>query len=441
MRPRDVSRQQAVLKKGGGIMADLEALRQSLDGFLEDAFGEIESEDEEHLKFLLKNPKRKITVEIPIRLTSGHLRVFHGYRVQHNDYRGPFKGGLRFSEKVDEEHFEILASLMTWKTALVDIPFGGAKGGINCNPKELDPVDLERIAKRFVEQVAMLIGPDFDIPAPDMGTGSREMGWIFEAYSRIHGYRPAIVTGKDLQIGGIIGRREATGRGVAMVSRWAAEEEGIDLQGSRVVIQGIGNVASEAAADLWHHGMQVIAVSDRENTLYSAEGLDMKRLIALVYEGSKRRPLKEVVESLPQTELRPSTDILSIECDILIPAAIEGVITKDNVDSIHTRMVVEGANIPVTRDAEAALIERDIPVIPDILANAGGVIVSYFEWCQNNQGLRWKEEMVQEELQQILQNAWHATVTYKKTHEVSYRQAAYAIAVDRVKQALCIRGV
>ena len=422
-------------------MAELKVLKNTLDQFLEDGFGHVESEDEEHLKFLLKNPKRKITVEIPIRLSSGHLRVFHGYRVQHNDYRGPFKGGLRFSEKVDESHFEILASLMTWKTALVDIPFGGAKGGINCNPRELDETDLERIAKRFVEQVHMLIGPDFDIPAPDMGTGAREMGWIFEAYTRIHGYRPAVVTGKDLQIGGIVGRREATGQGVAMVTCWAADEEGIDIKGSKVVIQGIGNVASEAALELDQRGMQVIAVSDREHLLHAPDGLDMKRLVSLVYDGAKRRPLKEIAESLPQAELKPAKGIFGMPCDILIPAAIEGVITEDNAKDLQTRMVVEGANIPVTYAAERILLERDIPVIPDILANAGGVVVSYFEWCQNNQGFRWLRDEVQQQLQRVLQDAWHATVTYKKTHEASYRQAAYAIAIDRVKQALCIRGV
>lgn len=419
----------------------MDNLNRTLHHFLDQAFAATGCQSDDHLLFLLKNPQRKISVEIPLQGHDGRLRVFRGHRVQHNASRGPFKGGLRFSESIDLAHFEVLASLMTWKTALVDIPFGGAKGGINCSPRDLSAAELETLTKRFVEKVHMLIGPDFDIPAPDMGTGAREMGWIFEAFTKVNGFKPGVVTGKDTQIGGIQGRREATGKGVALVTQWAAEDLGLDLKGARIAIQGFGNVGSVAADHLARRGAKIVAISDRSACLYAADGLDIPAIIQAVFENGSTRLLKDVAVDLAgDVEVKPSTELYSCQCDIFVPAAVEGVLTKETASALQAQLVVEAANIPTTREGEDALQTKGVRVVPDILANAGGVVVSYFEWCQNHQRFRWDNDKVDRELELTLSGAWQSIKEYCARDGISYREAAYRIAVNRVRKAIEIRG-
>jgi len=415
-------------------------LQKTIDGFLDQAFRHVGCETDQQLILLLKKPQRKLTVEIPLKLRDGSIRVFHGYRVQHNSARGPFKGGLRYSEKVDAEQLEVLASLMTWKTALVNVPFGGAKGGINCNPAELSAEDLETLTKRFIEKIHMLIGPDLDIPAPDMGTGAKEMGWIFEAYSKIHRYQPAVVTGKDLQIGGTIGRREATGKGLAMVTAWAANEEKIDIKKARVAIQGFGNVGREVAQRLKNQGAKIVAISDHLGGLYAENGLDIEHIISLAFQEYPHRPLHELAKEFENVDVIASDSPLFVDCEILIPAAVESVLNQDTASRVKAKLIIEAANIPTTYDAEMIFKERGIPIIPDILANAGGVVVSYFEWSQNYQRFQWNEERVDKELERVLAEAWNEVLIERKSSKSSYREAAYIIAVERVRQAINIRG-
>ncbi|MFW7379840.1 MAG: Glu/Leu/Phe/Val family dehydrogenase [Oligoflexus sp.] len=422
-------------------MSDTQDLLEStLNSYLDRAFHEIGCATDKHIALLLKNPQRKVTVEIPLKLQDGTIQVFHGYRVQHNSARGPFKGGLRFHENVNIGQFDILASLMTWKTALVNVPFGGAKGGINCNPHDLAPADLETITKRFVEKIHMMIGPALDIPAPDLGSGAREMGWIFEAYSKMLGYQPAVVTGKDLQIGGIRGRREATGKGVALVSAWAAEEEGINIEGARVAIQGFGNVGRETALFLMDQGAKIVAISDRHGGLFAEDGLDIRRIIDLAFSQQPHRPLHDLAREFRGVETLESDGPLFTICDILIPAAIEAVLNEETAPKVQTRLIVEAANIPTTYDAEMIFKDKAIPIIPDILANAGGVIVSYFEWSQNYQRFSWDQSRVQHELERVLEQAWADLLKERKSRKCSYRDAAYIVAVQRVKEAMEIRG-
>jgi len=415
----------------------------SIKQFLEDAFSRCNCLEDEHIKILLQNPQRKIEVEIPLRRENGQITVFRGFRIQHNDARGPFKGGLRFHPDADMEHFELLASLMTWKTALADIPFGGGKGGIQCDPKELTRHELESLTKRFTEKIHLLIGPDLDIPAPDVGSGQREMGWIFEAYSRIHGYKPGVVTGKDTQIGGIVGRREATGQGVAMMTGWACQERGIDLDGATIAIQGFGNVGSVAAETLTEMGCRVVAISDISGELYDSEGLDIKKIVSLLANDNRKlKSLSAISGQLPRASFSDSGDqLLYREVDVFIPAAMEAVITAKNADKVRARIIVEAANLPVTYEGDCMLRERGILVVPDIAANAGGVICSFLEWSQNHQHLRWSEKKVHEELSELMHRIWESIVSESKRSHCSLRQAAYMIAVTRVKSAIDIRGI
>jgi glutamate dehydrogenase (NAD(P)+) len=410
-------------------------MSRSIDTYLGRAFDRLDIDEE--VRFLLTSPHLEVKVELPLRQSDGSLRVFYGFRVQHDRARGPFKGGLRFHPDVTLDHFRGLAQLMTWKTAVVDIPFGGGKGGINCNPRELSAEDLETLTKRYTERMGPLLGPDVDVPAPDMGTGPREMAWIYEAYSREHGDTPGVVTGKPIQLGGCLGRVEATGRGVVLVAGWAAEEMGLDLDGATVAIQGFGNVGQHAAYGFADRGAKVVALSSVEGGLYNPDGLDVEALRAARAED----PGCLLIDCDVEAERIDSDGPLTVEADILVPAAIEGVLTADNADAVRAGLVVEAANMPTTAEASESLEARGVPVVPDILANAGGVTVSYLETVQNHQRYRWPRERVDREQETILRRAWEQVHERAAAEEIPYREAAWLLAIERVLEASEMRGL
>jgi len=412
-----------------------ESLSACIGHFVQEAADRLELSDA--MAYLLRTPYRELTFKLPLERDNGELAVFTGYRVQHNRSRGPFKGGLRYHPKADLDHFRGLASLMTWKTALVDIPFGGAKGGIQCDPLNLTPSEVRELTERYVEKMRPLVGPDEDVPAPDMGTGPREMAWIYRHYSQ-GGDEPGVATGKPVQLHGSHGRTEATGRGVAHVTAQAAREYGIPLDGAKVAIQGFGNVGSHVARFLRDRGARIVAVGARTGVIYNANGLDIEAL-AEQREAAGRK--FTIVDADVPSEPISDESLLTLDVDILVPAAIASVITTENADAVRAGMVVEGANLPVTAHATDRLEQRGIPVIPDVLANAGGVTVSYLEWAQNRQRYKWPEKRVNEELERILEGAWESVHDCARREKASYRQAAYHIAVDRVREAIELRGV
>jgi len=413
--------------------------RRNLDercsGFLDCALQRLQVGDE--MQTLLHSPFREMKFELPIRTGDGQIRLFHGFRVQHDSSRGPFKGGLRYHPDVDLEHFRALASAMTWKCALVDVPFGGAKGGINCDPGSLTRHDREVLTKRFTERLGHIIGPDRDIPAPDMGTGQREMAWILEGYSQSNGHTPDVVTGKPIQLGGSYGRQEATGRGVSLVTTWAAEKADIDLKEATVAIQGFGKVGRHAAKILAEKGAKIVAISDVNGGVLDQEGLDVPELYAATDNPEQRVDLSSVASS---ADTLSNEELLELDVDILIPAAVSDVINEDNADAIQASLIVEAANIPITFDGAAILTDRRIRVVPDILANAGGVTVSYLEWVQNRQRYRWSEKKVNGKLADTLQRAWQALVRRAEEESVTFRTAALLIAIERVCEATELRG-
>src|SRR5213594_756494 len=392
---------------------------------------------EAYMRKILMSPFREVQVEVPVRMDDGRIEVFTGYRIQHNGARGPCKGGIRYHPEADHDEVLGLATIMTWKTALMDIPFGGAKGGVQVDPKKLSQLELERLTRRFTQRIAIVLGPYRDIPAPDVNTNAQVMAWILDEYSNRQGYTPAVVTGKPLSLGGSLGREEATGRGVMYVMAEYARDFGIPLKGSRVVIQGFGNVGSHLARLLHAEaGAKVIAVSDVSGGVVNEKGLDVPALLAHTAAG------KPVVE-WPGGGGRAiaNTEIWTIPCDWLVPAALGGVITREtNARTIDCKVVVEGANEPTTPIADLILEERGIPVIPDFLANAGGVTVSYYEWAQNLQQYRWTHEQVNRELQATITKAYVGVRDLAKQKGVTFRTAAYAIALQRVAEAERLRG-
>ncbi|MFT5328150.1 MAG: glutamate dehydrogenase (NAD(P)+) [Planctomycetaceae bacterium] len=420
---------------GGSEVKKHRNLEKNCDGFLDCALEKLQVNDE--MQALLHSPYREVKIELPIVTSDGQIRLFHGYRVQHDKSRGPFKGGLRYHPDVDLEHFRALASAMTWKCALVDIPFGGAKGGIDCDPTILTRHDREVLTKRFTERLGHILGPDRDIPAPDMGTGEREMAWILEAYSQDNGHTPDVVTGKPIQLGGSYGRKEATGRGVALVTTWAADAEGIDLNGATVAIQGFGKVGRHAAKLLAEKGARIVALSDVKGAIYNGDGLDVPSLFEATTDPEARVTLESVDSS---AERLTNEELLELDVDILIPAAVADVINEDNADAVQAKLIVEAANLPVTFGGAAILTDRRIRVVPGILANAGGVTVSYLEWVQNRQRYRWSEKRVNQELADTLQRAWQAMTHRAEEEDVNYRMAALLIAIERVCEATELRG-
>lgn len=386
---------------------------------------------------LIRTPFREMKVEVPLYREDGTFTTFSGYRIQHNGARGPFKGGIRFSSLVDEQEVKALAETMTYKTALVDIPFGGGKGGVNVDPPSLTDRELEHVTRRYISRIHLILGPNRDVPAPDMGTNAQTMAWIVDQYGRQHGYNPAVVTGKPLELGGSQGRAQATGRGVMLTALAAAKDHlGMAPQDLRVVVQGFGNVGMNAALLLAERGATVVAISDHTGGYHRTEGIDLDAAVAHVQREGGDRTLR----GFSGGDAVGPDDFMGLDCDVLIPAAIEAAIHSDNVDSVKARLVVEGANLPVTPKADERLAERGIIVVPDILANAGGVIVSYFEWSQNFQQYRWSVEDVNERLERILLKAYHDTAEKQEALNCTMREAAFALAIGRVQTAEKLRG-
>jgi glutamate dehydrogenase (NAD(P)+) len=388
---------------------------------------------DEGMRRILKTPFREIKVEVPVRLDDGHIEVFIGYRVQHNGARGPMKGGLRFHPEVDFDEVRSLASLMTWKTALVNVPFGGAKGGITCDPWQMSQRELEMLTRRFTSRMGLAWGLHRDIPAPDVNTNAQVMAWIMDQYSQRYGYTPGIVTGKPLGLGGSPGREAATGRGVSIITRETCRDLGIDLNGACIAIQGFGNVGSYTGKFLHEMGAKIVAVSDASGGLFAGGGLPVTELFDHTYE-------HRTIEGFGQGESLSNEDLITLDCDILIPAALGGVITQDNARQVRARMVVEAANSPITTIADAILNEREITVVPDILANAGGVTVSYFEWVQNIQAMTWDEEHVNAQLEKIMVRSYKEVTQLMKEKHVPMRTAAFMIAIQRVADTEKMRG-
>jgi glutamate dehydrogenase (NAD(P)+) len=387
----------------------------------------------EDLRVALKTAHREVMVEIPLRCSDGTLRTFSGYRVQHDGSRGPMKGGLRYHPEVNLDEVRALASLMTWKTAVVDIPFGGAKGGINCDPLKLSESDIERITRRFIGRIEKFIGPHEDIPAPDVNTNAQVMAWIVDEYSKYHGYSPAVVTGKPVQLGGSLGRDSATGRGVLFAASRAAADMEMDLKGARVAVQGFGNVGSWAAHFFAEAGSRVVAVSDVKGGITNPDGLDIARLRKEVRAGNS-------VVDHDAGEVITNEELLALDVDVLVPAALGNVLHARNAGDVRARLVVEGANHPTTPDADSIFEERGVLVLPDIYANAGGVTVSYFEWVQNLQQFRWAADRVDEELKAIMDRAYDAVVGISRERGTSLRTAAFVLAIGRVAEASSLRG-
>ncbi|MEY3222164.1 MAG: hypothetical protein RLZZ203_1020, partial [Cyanobacteriota bacterium] len=385
---------------------------------------------------ILSHPRKVVTVSIPIKMDNGEVRVFAGHRVQHSDILGPYKGGIRYHPAVTLREVSALAMLMTWKCALLGIPYGGGKGGIPIDPKKFSVGELERISRRYISELIKDIGPSVDIPAPDMGTSAREMAWMMDTYSVNVGHSvPGVVTGKPLSIGGSLGREMATGRGVMIIVRESLKDHGISLTGARIAIQGFGNVGGAAAELLHQAGAKIIAVSSGTGGIFAEDGLDISAVKA--YAAQNRRS----VVGFPTAKAISNADLLTLPCDVLIPAALENQITEENVHEIKAQFIAEAANGPVTLEANQVLEARGVTVLPDILANAGGVVVSYLEWVQGLSYLFWDEERVNKEMEYLMVQAYHKVMEEAKTRRVNLRLAAYTLGVGRVAQALTDRGL
>jgi glutamate dehydrogenase (NAD(P)+) len=387
----------------------------------------------EDVRAVLSSSYREVQVQIPVSLSDGKTHVFSGYRVQHNGARGPYKGGIRFHPDVDLDEVRALASLMTWKTAIANVPYGGAKGGVNCDPRHLAPGEVQKIARSFMDKIEKVLGPTRDIPAPDIGTNAQTMAWLMDEYGKLHGHTPAIVTGKPIALEGSYGRDAATGRGVVYMLEEAARSVGLKLKGARVVVQGYGNVGSWAARLAAEHGCKLIAVSDAEGAIRNDEGIDPDRLHEHVSGG------RAVPEYGDADKISPD-ELLATKCDVLIPAALGGMIHEANADSINCKVIVEGANSPTTPAADAILADKGVFVVPDVMANAGGVVVSYFEWVQNLQHFRWSEDEVNDRLSDIMRTAYRTVADRAKEDDVPLRVAGYSIGIERVLEAARLRG-
>jgi glutamate dehydrogenase (NAD(P)+) len=392
---------------------------------------------EEGLYRYLKHPSKEITLYIPVGMDNGQLEVFTGYRVLHSTVRGPGKGGIRFASDVSLDEVRALATWMTWKCAVVNIPFGGAKGGVICDPRKMSKGELERLTRRYTAELADWLGPEKDVPAPDVGTNEQTMAWIMDTYSmHVHQATTAVVTGKPIELGGSRGRKEATGRGVLMCCNKALTKLGMRIAGCRVVVQGFGNVGSMAARLMHEAGYKIVGLSDIGGGLYNEKGFDVPQVVDWVY--TQKKPLQDFSGGGAKMNAR---DVLFQPCDIVIPAAIENQITEKNAHEVQARILCEGANGPTTSKADAIIDGKGIFIVPDILGNAGGVTVSYFEWVQDRQGFFWREREVNERLQDVMDGSFDAVVRYAEMHKVNNRIAAYMLAIDRVAIALRLRGI
>ncbi len=387
------------------------------------------------LRQVLRQPRRELTVHFPVKMDDGTVRVFTGFRVQHNLGRGPAKGGIRYHQNVSLDEVKALAMWMTWKCAVVGIPYGGGKGGVIVDPKKLSKKELEGLSRRFFSEISVLIGPEKDIPAPDVNTNAQTMAWFMDTYSMHVGYTvPAVVTGKPISLGGSEGRNEATARGCVYTVVEAARHLGIDLKGATCVVQGFGNAGAIAAQLMVGEGAKILAVSDSQGGIHNPDGLDPNKVLAWKQEHG-------TVVGYPGAKPVSNTEILEIPCDVLIPAALENQITEKNARRIQAKIVAEAANGPTTPEADAILYERGIFLIPDILCNAGGVTVSYFEWVQDLNRDHWSEEQVNHKLKEIMVRAFGETLALSEKHEVNMRTGAYLLAVDRVASATALRGL
>jgi len=390
---------------------------------------------DEGIRKVLGNPNRELTVNIPVQLDDGRIELFTGYRVQHSVARGPGKGGIRYAPDVNLDEVRALASWMTWKCAVVNIPFGGAKGGVICNPAMLSDGELERITRRYTAEIMDIIGPDRDVPAPDVNTNDRVMAWIMDTYAmHVRHATTAVVTGKPMELGGSRGRTEATGRGCMIVTLEALKRFGLRPEDTRVVIQGFGNVGGMAARLMAARGFRIVSIVEYNGAVYNENGLDIPALMI------HRKETGSIV-NFEGGENVDKTEAFYRECDVLIPAATENVITSANADKLRCRILCEGANGPTTPLADEILAKNKVFVIPDILANAGGVTVSYFEWVQDRQGFFWNEELVNTRLEEIMVGSFNAVTAYGEKHKVDNRTAAYMLALDRVASAMKLRGI
>uniref|UniRef100_A0A0E0CP60 Glutamate dehydrogenase n=1 Tax=Oryza meridionalis TaxID=40149 RepID=A0A0E0CP60_9ORYZ len=378
-------------------------------------------------------PLREIKVECTIPKDDGTLATFVGFRVQHDNSRGPMKGGIRYHPEVDPDEVNALAQLMTWKTAVAAVPYGGAKGGIGCTPGELSRSELERLTRVFTQKIHDLIGINTDVPAPDMGTNAQTMAWILDEYSKFHGHSPAVVTGKPIDLGGSLGRDAATGRGVMYATEALLTEYGESISGSTFVIQGLGNVGSWAAKLIHQKGGKIVAVGDVTGAIRNKSGIDIPALLKHRSEGGS-------LEDFYGAEVMDSAELLVHECDVLVPCALGGVLNRENAAEVKTRFIIEGANHPTDTEADEILAKKGVIVLPDIYANSGGVVVSYFEWVQNIQGFMWDEEKVNRELQKYMKNAFQNIKDMCKSQNCNLRMGAFTLGVNRVAKATLLRG-
>jgi glutamate dehydrogenase (NAD(P)+) len=390
---------------------------------------------DEGLWKVLSSPSREVIVHFPVTMDDGRIEMFTGYRVQHSQARGPAKGGIRYAPDVTLDEVRALASWMTWKCAVVNIPFGGAKGGVICDPKKMSLGELERMTRRYTSEIIEFIGPEKDVPAPDVNTNEQTMAWIMDTYSmHMRQTVTSVVTGKPLTIGGSRGRIEATGRGVMVACNESLNYLKMPVAGCRVIIQGFGNVGSNAARLMMEQGYKIVGIAEKDGGLFNPNGIDIHQLLEYKYRNS-------TLLGFRGAEAMPSDELILSECEILIPAAMENVITSRNADKIKARIMVEGANGPTTAVADEILADKRIFVVPDILANAGGVTASYFEWVQDRQGYFWKEAIINEQLETILRDSFDDVVRYAEAHNVNNRIAAYMLAIDRVGFTIKQRGI
>jgi glutamate dehydrogenase (NAD(P)+) len=387
------------------------------------------------IKGMLRKCKRELTVNFPVKMDDGSVQIFTGHRVHHNTARGPTKGGIRYHPDVTIDEVRALAMWMTWKCAVVGIPYGGAKGGVVCNPKAMSLQELENLTRRYATEISVLMSPEGDIPAPDVNTTPQIMAWIMDTYSMHRGYSvPAVVTGKPIEVGGSLGRLEATGRGVAITTVEALKHLDLPVEGARVAVQGYGNVGAVSAHLLQDLGARIVAMSDTQGGIYNPKGLDARAVL------EHKKETRSVV-GFPGSESVTNAELLELPCDVLIPAALENVLTRSNASQVKARVVAEGANGPTTPEADAILFDRGVVVIPDILCNAGGVTVSYFEWVQDLQAFFWHEDEINENLRQIMVHSFNEVLKMQQEKKVSMRTAAYILAIKRVADATMIRGI
>jgi glutamate dehydrogenase (NAD(P)+) len=399
--------------------------------YFDDAAKRLDLRDD--VAAVLKTSYREVRVQIPILRDDGRIHVYSGFRVQHNGARGPYKGGIRFHPEVDLDEVRALAALMTWKTAITGLPYGGAKGGVDCPAGEMTTGELQRVARSFMAKIEKVLGPNRDIPAPDVNTNAQTMAWMMDEYGKLHGHTPACVTGKPISLEGSYGREAATGRGLVYLYEEAAPECGLEPEATRFVVQGYGNVGSWAARLMQDLGCTMVGASDAHGAVRSDEGIDAHALAEHVRDGGSVPEFEGVDEIAPD-------DLLEVECEVFIPAALGGMIHEQNADRLRCRMVIEGANSPTTPKADAILAGNDVHVIPDVMANAGGVVVSYFEWVQNMQHLRWEEDEVNSRLRKILQRAYADVRRKAEEHDIPLRPAAYELGIERVVEAAKARG-